>query len=429
MSDPEFSKSLAASSPAETPPHRVSLGEIASVFLQLGATAFGGPAAHLARMEEELVRRRGWITHAEFLDLLGATNLIPGPNSTEMAIHIGGKLAGWRGLIVAGVGFILPAMLMVILLAAFYVRFHAVPVFTGILDGVKPVLIVVVLQAILKLGQAAIRTQRLAMLAVAILAALILGGHELLVLVGAGWLMAVLAACRLPPSSMPERGTVPILGALTLVLLLIVGGILAGRMLTTDPSIVTSPSTEHGPILATNSPSEFRLESMAAVLLKIGAVLFGSGYVLLAYLRADFVERRGWISETQLLDAIAIGQITPGPVSTTATFLGYLLAGIPGAIVATVAIFLPAFVFVAISGPWIPRMRESRLMGAFLDGVNVASVGLMLMVAWELARSALLDLPTILVAIVSGILLFGTRINSTWLMLAGGIFGLIRTVC
>jgi chromate transporter len=371
------------------------LRELALLFLKLGTVAFGGPAAHIAMMEDEVVRRRRWLSRDAFLDYVGATNLIPGPNSTELAIHIGHARAGWRGLLVAGVAFILPASLIVSVLAWAYVRYGTVPTATGLLYGVKPVVIAIVVQAIWRLGQSAVKDRFLAVLAVLSIAAAALGVHELLVLLGAGLIaLLITARARARTTTAGEPLAMPWFG-------LAGAGATAGTLAT-----------------------PFALSTLFLTFLKIGAVLFGSGYVLLAFLRADFVERLGWLTNQQLLDAIAIGQITPGPVFTTATFVGYLLGGASGAMVATIAIFLPAFFFVAVSGPLIPRLRASPRASAFLDGINVASLAIMAVVTATLGRAALVDLPAIGLTIASAIALFRYQVNSTWLIGAGALVGL-----
>lgn len=371
--------------PLATAGTRVPLPTVAGVFLRLGATSFGGPAAHIALMEEECVRRRGWITHDEFLDLISAANLIPGPNSTEVAIHVGHRVAGWPGLIVAGAAFILPAFLIVLALAWAYVAFGSLPPIVRILYGVKPVIIAIVLQALWKLGKTCVRSWHLAILGLAAITAIVAGLHELIVLLACG-LIVILARRLARPRPLP-------LFALAL------------------------PPGEAPPLI-----------DLFGVFAKIGSILFGSGYVLLAYLRADLVERRGWLTEAQLLDAIAVGQVTPGPLFTTATFLGFLLAGVRGAVVATAGIFLPAFFFVALSVPLLARMKRSVTARAFLDGVNVASLALMGVVTAQLARSAVVDVPTAMLAILSAVVLLQWRINSAWLVLAGAVVGLARLV-
>src|SRR5437660_4763345 len=367
------------------------LREVVSVFLRLGVVAFGGPAAHIAMMREELVRRRRWVSDAQFIDLLGITNLIPGPNSTEMAIHLGYLRAGAWGLVLGGVCFIVPAMLIVMALAWAYVRWGGLPVATGVLYGVKPVIIAIVLQAMWGLARTAVRGPLLAGAFVVAAALALAGVHELLVLFGAGVVAALVA---------PRRRAV--------------AGAVAALAWATPARVMAAAAVAGGVTLGT----------MTLVFLKIGAVLYGSGYVLLAFLRADFVERLGWLTDRQLLDAVAVGQVTPGPVFTTATFIGFLLAGWTGAVLATVAFFLPPFVFVAASRPLLPRLRGSRRAAAFLDGVNVAALGLMAAVTWQLGRAAVVDPLTAALALAAAVLLVRTRVNSVWLLAAGGALGL-----
>src|SRR5215475_10702303 len=298
-----------------TTSRRRALGELAWVFLRLGTIAFGGPAAHLAMMEEEVVRRRAWLSRDEFLDLLGATNLIPGPNSTEMAIHIGRRRAGWPGLLVAGSCFILPAALIVTALAWAYVRYGSLPQTDALLYGVKPVVIAIILQALWRLGRAALKTKSLALVGAVGILLNFLGVHELVILFGAGTAIGL-------------------------------GSMVAGRMRRGESLSLIPAAFLLRTALAAPATSSFGLWPLFFFFLKVGSVLFGSGYVLLAFLRADLVERWRWLTEPQLFDAITAGQVTPGPVFTTATFIGYVLGGLPGAIVATVGIFLPAFFFV-----------------------------------------------------------------------------------
>jgi len=370
---------------------RRNLLELAGVFLKLGLVGFGGPAAHVAMMEDEVVRRRGWLSRERFLDLLGATNLIPGPNSTEMAIHIGQLRAGWAGLVAAGVSFILPAFLIVLACGWAYVRFGALPASVGILYGVKPVIVAVVLQALWGLGRAATRTRAIAVVGVVSLAAVAAGVHELLVLFLAGAALAARRRVHEARSGGTVHGFLPLLSVAA-----------AGTSAAAIP---------------------FGLLPLFLFFLKVGSVLFGSGYVLLAFLRADLVERWGWLTEAQLLDAVAVGQVTPGPVFTTATFIGYVLGGTPGAVLSTLGIFLPAFAFVALSGPLVPRLRRSPVAGAFLDGVNVASIALMAVVTARLARVAVADVPALVLALASAVLLIRFRVNSAWLVLGGAALG------
>jgi len=373
--------------------HSTSLWTLGLLFLRLGTTAFGGPAAHIAMMEDEVVRRRRWLTHDEFLDLLGATNLIPGPNSTELAIHIGHRQAGWPGLLVAGISFIVPAVLIVTAFAWAYVRYGSLPQVAGVLYGVKPVIIAVVLQALWSLGRTAIKNKLLALVALAAVVLTFLRVHELVVLFGAG---AIVGLIRL-----------------------IARQIRSGRNLMSASSVLLFLQASAAPA------APFGLWPLFLFFVKVGAVLYGSGYVLLAFIRADLVERWHWLTETQLLDAIAVGQVTPGPVFTTATFIGYVLGGTQGALVATLGIFLPAFFFVGLSGPLVPRIRKSPTAGAFLDGVNAAALALMLVVTYELGRAALVDLKTIMLAVISAVILFRFRVNSAWLVLGGAIIGLL----
>jgi len=372
---------------------KTPIRDIATLFLKLGTIAFGGPAAHIAMMEDEVVRRRRWLSREEFLDFLGATNLIPGPNSTELAIHIGHARGGWRGLVVAGACFILPASCIVSAIAWAYVRFGTLPEVGAILYGVKPVVIAVVFQALWGLGRAALKTRGLIALGIIAVVASVVGVNELAIIFGAG---AIMVALRIAAGG--KRDATTNLGALA------VGSAFA-------------------PLGAPTVVVPFGLWPLFAIFLKIGSVLFGSGYVLLAFLRADFVERLHWLTERQLLDAVAVGQVTPGPVFTTATFIGYLLGGPWGAVIATLGIFLPAFVFVALSGVLLPRIKHSPVVRAALDGVNVASLALMAVVTVELARAAVVDWVTLACALISCALLVRWKINSAWLVLAGAIVG------
>ena len=374
------------------------LTAIAAVFLKLGTIAFGGPAAHIAMMEDEVVRRRKWLTRDEFLDYLGATNLIPGPNSTELAIHIGRVRGGWPGLVVAGTCFILPAAIIVSAIAWIYVRFGSLPEVSSILYGVKPVVIAVVLQALSGLGRSAVKTRVLALIGIASVVAVIAGCNEIAVLIGAGIVASIVAAPRAESASREP----------------------VGHGVSVSPLL---PGAAAPMALGTAGTVAFGLWPLFFTFAKIGAVLFGSGYVLLAFLRADLVQRLGWLTEQQLLDAVAVGQVTPGPVFTTATFIGYVLGGVPGAVVATVGIFLPAFVFVALSGPIVPRLRRSRIASAALDAVNAASLGLMALVSWQLARASLVNWTTLMIALGAALLLATRRVNAAWIVVAGGIVG------
>ncbi len=345
-------------------------------------------------MRDEVVRRRAWLTDAEFLDLLGATNLIPGPNSTEMAIHIGYRRHGWRGLLVAGLCFIVPACLMVSALAWIYIRYGRTPQAGWLLYGISPVIIAIIADAVWRLGKTAVKGVLPALVGLSVLA-LSLGGINELALLGAG------------------------------AVVMVVGRFARTATITAAVVALWSMSASAVMAVTTGSVVPVTLTRLALFFVKVGSILFGSGYVLLAFLRADLAERWGWLTDQQLLDAIAIGQITPGPVFTTATFIGYLLAGWLGAALATVGIFAPGFVFVAITQPLIPRLRSSRVAGALLDGVIVASLGLMAAVAWHLARIAITDVPSALLAIAAAVLLVTARPNSTWLILGGAGAGWI----
>jgi chromate transporter len=376
------------------------LVQLALLFLRLGSTAFGGPAAHIAMMEDEVVRRRRWMSRERFLDLLGATNLIPGPNSTEMAIHVGYDRGGWAGLLVAGTCFIVPAVVIVTAIAWVYVRFGQLPEVTGILYGIKPVILAIIFQALWGLGRTAVKTPFLGCVAL-LTAALNFGGvDELLMLLLGGTLAA---AKRSVASDWRDH-------VKTMTIVLLLSGAAAALIFLI-------------PHLVRTGKIEFSLQALFLYFLKVGSVLYGSGYVLLAFLQSDLVGNWQWLTSAQLLDATAVGQVTPGPVFTTATFIGYLLGGTAGAIVATVGIFLPAFFFVAASGPLIPRMRRSVIAGAFLDGLNVASLALMAVVTWHLGRAAVFDLPSVLLAVAGAALLFRYRLNSAWLVLGGGLAG------
>ncbi len=374
------------------------LSELARLFLRLGFTAFGGPAAHIALMQDEVVRRRRWLSPEDFLDLLGAANLIPGPSSTELAIFIGYARAGWLGLLVGGVCFILPAASLVALLAWAYVRFGAIPQVAGTLYGIKPVVIAVVVQALWGLApKATKKSLLLGAVGLAACAASIAGVRALAVLLGAG----VLSVLARPVARQGVEGD-------------------GGAARTFAPVFAGLASGAHvAPAVG--------LSALFLVFLKAGAVVFGSGYVLLAFLREDLVDRLHWLTESQLLDAVAIGQVTPGPVFTTATFIGYVVAGGPGAALATLGIFLPGFVLVAATRPVVARLRRSPSMGAFLDGVNVAAVALMAVVTVELARSALVDLVAWAIALASAGALIRFKVNATWLVGAGAAAGVIAS--
>jgi chromate transporter len=385
---------------------RGSLKELALFFLRLGVTAFGGPAAHIAIMEDELVRRRKWLSREKFLDLLGASSLIPGPSSSELAIHIGYLRAGWAGLLIGGACFISPAAILVGIIAWAYVRFGHLPTVAALLYGVKPVVIAVILQALWGLGRTAVKNWVLAIAGTLCVALSFAQVNVLLILFGTGAILAGIHA--LSRNSTRNQKT-----AGGLALISVWRGMRAGVARIFPWAGATG--------VAVVIPGMWPL---FLVFLRIGSIVFGSGYVLLAFLRADLVVHRAWVTDAQLVDAVAIGQVTPGPVFTTSTFLGYLLRGPVGAVVATVGIFLPAFILVAVSGPLIPLLRRSATAGAFLDGVNVASLALMAAVSYQLGRSAIVDWVTIGLGIASAVLLLRFRINSAWLVLGGAIVGI-----
>lgn len=366
--------------------HRERIRELVVVFGTLGVIGFGGPAAHIALMRREVVERRGWLTDQQMVDLVGITNLIPGPNSTEMAMHVGRLRAGGIGLVVAGLAFILPAASIVLALAWAYVTYGDTPAGEALLYGVKPVIIAIVLDALASFARVALGGPLRVAVAVAAAALWLAGVNELLLLAAGA---IVVAALRL--------GTHHPWTAIGLVT----------------------------PLAAVTTAASVNLLTLGAVFLKAGALLYGSGYVLLAFLRGDLVDRLGWLTDAQLLDAVAIGQVTPGPLFTTATFIGYVLGGLPGALVGTVAIFLPAFVFVAIIGPLADRLRHRPLTASLLDGVTAASAGLMAAVAVQLGASAVRDPLTLLLALASVLALWWGRVSSVLLVAVGATAGML----
>ncbi|WP_353931855.1 chromate efflux transporter [Okeanomitos corallinicola TIOX110] len=377
------------------------LGEIAKIFLKLGVIGFGGPVAHIAMIEDEVVTRRQWLTKEHFLDLLGATNLIPGPNSTEMAIHIGYIYAGWLGLIIAGICFILPAVLITAFLAWLYINYGTLPQFLPLLYGIKPAVLAIILNALWRLSKKAVKTKQLLIIAVVVclitwfgkineVIALLLGG-----ILGMIWLHN-------------SNQTNLILTALTLT--------------ATLPKISITPVS-------------VPLWKLGLFFLKVGSILFGGGYLLIAFLQGELVEKYGWLTQQQLLDAIAIGQFTPGPVLSTATFIGYIISGLPGAIIATLGIFLPSFVFVAILNPLIPKLSASAWTRYFLDAVNVSAVALMVVTSLQLGITTLslekipyIDFLGVGIFGVSAFLSIRYSINSAWLVLGGSLIGWIFSV-
>src|SRR6516162_624573 len=375
-----------------------SAGEVAKLFLKLGTIAFGGPAAHIAMMHNEMARRRHWVSEERFLDLLGAANLIPGPSSTELAIYLGYDHAGWKGLISAGVCFILPAMLMVLAIAWAYVNYGTTPQATSLLYGIKPVIVVIIIQALWGLFKTAAKGPLLIGAGALVIGLYLLDFNPLVLLFGSGLLvMLIKNAHRLGRREQSTGASAALLSTLG----------------------VSSA--------AGVAPVAFSMSTLFLTFLKLGSVVFGSGYVLLAFLRNDFVHRLGWLTDRQILDAVAVGQFTPGPVFTTATFIGYIVGGFSGAVLATVGIFLPSFIFVAIVLPIVGILRRSRWTSGFLDGVNVGALGLMAGVSWQLGHAAVVDWVTAVLALISCVLVFASKINSAWLVLGGAAAGLLTS--
>ena len=365
------------------------LKDVTRLGIKLGVTAFGGPAAHIAMLRQDVVERHKWLTEQRFLDLLGITNLIPGPNSTEMVMHIGQERAGTKGLVAAGVAFIAPAALITLFFAWLYMEFGTTTQGTWVLLGVKPVVLAVVGQAIWNLGRTAIKSVALAAIGAGVLLLYLLGVNELVLLFGGAMVAFGIHAVR-------SQMSLPTVSLITPWVL-----------------IPTMARIE--------SEATYSLAQLFLTFLKIGAVLYGSGYVLLAFIEGDFVDRLGWLSNQQLLDAVAVGQFTPGPVFTTATFVGYVLGGVPGAIAATIAIFLPAFVFVALAHRFLNRMMNAAWTRPLLDGVNVAAIGLMAAVGLSLARDAVFSWLTAALFAIALLLLVRVRINSALLVLGGAL--------
>ena len=370
--------------------------ELALLFLKLGTIGFGGPAAHIAMMEDEVVRRRGWMSPERFLDLLGATNLIPGPNSTEMAIHIGYLRAGWKGLLLAGVCFIVPAVAITLLLAHLYVAYGAIPQLQPFVAGIRPAIIAVILAAVFRLSRPSLKNRFAFGLGVIVVFLNLYGFDEIILLVGSG-VLGLLWNYRnqLRQTTIGLMALLPLLNSRTL------------RTFQVLDATVTGAS----------------LAGLGLFFLKIGSILYGSGYVLVAFLQSGLVDTRHWLTQSQLFDAIAVGQFTPGPVLSTATFIGYLILGLPGASVATVGIFLPSFVLVLVSNPFIPRLRKSPLASGFLDGVNSASLGLMLAVTIKLALTALTGVGPWLIVLIASVLVLRWNINAAWIVIGSAILG------
>lgn len=370
------------------------LFQIIISFLKLGFTAFGGPAAAMAMMRQEFVTKRKWLDEDEFLDFMGISNLIPGPNATELAIHIGYKYAGWMGLVLAGVCYILPAMVIVLGFAWVYDRFGSLPSLEAVFFGIKPVVVAILLSALFGMIKPRLKLSIGIGISVVVLIAYVLGVGPLPLMIGGGVLLGFLGVIKnkneIPPS----------LGGFSSWLIF-----MANSQATADT---------------------FSLPRLFWVFLKAGSLMYGSGYVLLAFIENDLVRNLGWLSQSQLIDAIAVGQITPGPLSTTATFVGFITGGLPGAFLATLAMFLPGFVFVAITRPFLYQLRASRLGSGFLDGVIYASLGLWAGVTWEIMGAALVDPVTIGIAVLSLFLLITQDLNTSWMILVGAGVGIIN---
>ena len=390
-----------------------AIAEVIRVCGKLGVIGFGGPAAHIAMLEDEAVTRRQWLSREHFLDLVGATNLIPGPNSTEMMIHIGYVRAGWPGLVLAGICFVLPAVILTTILAWVYVEFGSLPAVQPFLLGVKPAILAVILGALWRLGrtaskpQAAVQTRiLLGVIGSVVAIAVLLGMPEIWALVAGG----VLGMCALV---LAATGW----GGLATLLALPVGwkGYWAESVVATPFKWMVAFGAIAGPAVG--------LGALGLFFLKVGSVLYGSGYVLVAFLEGELVHEYGWLTQQQLLDAIAIGQFTPGPVLSTAAFIGYLLAGVPGAAISAAAIFAPSFVFVAILNPIVPRLRRSQWMSAFLDAVNVSAVGLMAAVLLRLTTDVITAWPAALLALLAAVAVLRWRISSAWIVLGGALLG------
>jgi chromate transporter len=372
------------------------MGQVIGLFLRIGLISFGGPAASLALMEQEIVSKRSWLSREHFLDLMAATNLVPGPNAVEMASHIGYIHAGWPGLFAGGASFILPGFLASLALGWLYVRFGSLPQADALFYGVNPAVVGIILVATYRLGRAALRDWPALALFALCFAFSLLGINEVLLLLAAGVAGVLIYARR------SLQGKLPVL--------FLAGGTWAGV-----------PA-------ALPAWLDHRLVKLGLFFLKVGSLLFGSGMVLFAFIQRDVVERFGWLTQRQLVDAIAVGQMTPGPVLSSATFIGYVVAGLPGALVATLGVFLPSFIIVALIGPWIPRLRRSAIAQAFLRGVNAAVVALILSVAIALLRAAVVDIPTALIAAGATLILWRFQPETFWLVLAGALIGLARYV-
>lgn len=366
------------------------LKEIAFLFFKLGSIAFGGPAAHIAMMEDEVVHKRKWMTQEHFLDLMGATNLIPGPNSTEMTMHCGHERAGWKGLFVAGICFIFPAVVITGVFAWLYQQYGQLPEVEPFIYGIKPAVIAIIVMAAYRLGKKAVKTIELVIIGIAAIVVCLFGINEIIVLFGCGFVGFLLYLIKKNKSSL--NSFLPLL------------------------------------FLQSISPEKIGTLKVFLSFLKIGAILYGSGYVLFAFLDAELVAN-GWLSRQELIDAVAVGQITPGPVLSTATFIGWQLNGVYGALAATLGIFLPSFLFVLILNPLIPKMRKSKIIRSILDAVNVAAVALIVVVCIEMAKDTFIDWRTILIAIASLITVFGfKKVNSAFIVLGGALLGYVLSL-
>lgn len=373
--------------------HKATLKEIAKLFLKLGIIGFGGPAAHIAMMQDEVVTKRKWLTEQHFLDLIGATNLIPGPNSTEMAIHIGHEKGGWKGLIIAGLCFILPAVFITGFFAYLYKQYGQLPEIQPFIYGIKPAIIAIIVGAIFPLAKKSLKSIELIIIGLLVLLGSLFNINEIYLMFGAGFLALFLAYLR-------NRKNSTLNSFLPLTLLQI-----------TNTTIIS----------ATNA-------NLFWIFLKIGAILYGSGYVLFAFLDTELVAT-GLLTRKQLIDAIAVGQFTPGPVFSSVTFIGYQINGLAGAIVSTIAIFLPSFVFVALLNPIVKKMRNSKLFSAFLDAVNVASVAIIIAVCFDMGKDSITDWRTILIAVLSIAIAFGyKKLNSAFVVLGGSLIGYLLTL-
>lgn len=385
------------------------LKELAGVFFKLGIIGFGGPAAHIAMMEHEVVSKKKWMSREHFLDLIGATNLIPGPNSTEMAMHCGYHRAGWLGMIVAGMGFIIPATLITGTIAWFYQQYGAIPDIKPFWYGIRPAVLAIIISAVYKFGKKALKNWQLGIIGAAVMIASLAGMSEVLILLAGGLLGMFWLLLSQKKASMKES-LFPLL-------------LLPGKSEKIKATIATTVlSTGH---VAGN----VSLIKLFLIFLKIGSVLFGSGYVLIAYLHDELIDRLGWLSQQQLVDAIAVGQFTPGPVSSAVTFVGYQIIGIKGAILATVGMFLPSFFFVAMLNPFIPKMRTSNWVSCFLDAVNVGSVAIMAVAVIQLARASLINWQTWLIALMSVAVIFVfKRVHSLWVVIGSSVIGYLLTL-